>query len=107
MSLSTQEQNATKELGSGLSRRKSSDRPAAVLTQLHGSEWRVIRYAWRRLSDVEQRYSQTEKEALALVWACERFNMYVFGREFERETDHKPLEYIYSQKSKPSARVER
>ena len=79
----------------------------AVLTQLHGSEWRVIGYASRRLSDVERRYSQTEKEALALVWACERFNMYVFGREFELETDHKPLEDIYSQKSKPSARVER
>lgn len=53
---------------------------------------------------------QTEKEALALVWACECFNMYVFHREFELEQDHKPLEftmYIYSQKSKPSARVER
>ncbi|PFX31209.1 Uncharacterized protein K02A2.6 [Stylophora pistillata] len=79
----------------------------AVLTQLHGSEWRVIGCASRRLSDVERRYSQTEKEALALVWACERFNRYVFGREFELETDHKPLEYMYSQKSKPSARVER
>lgn len=79
----------------------------AVLTQLQGSEWRVIAYASRRLTDVERRYSQTEKEALALVWACERFNMYVFGREFELETDHKPLEYIYSPKSKPSARVER
>ncbi|XP_022791503.1 uncharacterized protein K02A2.6-like [Stylophora pistillata] len=79
----------------------------AVLTQLHGSEWRVIGYASRRLSDVERRYSQTEKEALDLVWASERFNMYVFGREFELETDHKPLEYIYSQKSKPSAGVER
>ena len=67
----------------------------AVLTQLQGSEWRVIGYASRCLSDVERRYSQTEKEALALVWACERFNMYVFGREFELETDHKPLEYIY------------
>ena len=33
--------------------------------------------------------------------------MYVFGREFELETDHKPLEYTCSQKSKPSARVER
>ena len=64
-------------------------------------------YAWRRLSDVEQRYSQTEKEALTLVWACELFNMYVLEREIERETENKPLEYIYSQKSKPSASVER
>ena len=76
-------------------------------TQLHESEWCVIGYASRRLSDVERRYSQREKEALALAWACERFNMYVFGREVELETDHKPLEYIYSQKSKPSSRVER
>ena len=50
----------------------------AVLTQLRGSEWRVNGYASRRLSDVEWRYSQTEKEALALVWACERFNKVVY-----------------------------
>ena len=30
-----------------------------------------------------------------------------FETDFELETDHKPLEYIYSQKSKPSTRVER
>ena len=79
----------------------------AVLTQLHGSEWPVIGYASRRLSDVERRYGQTEKEALPLGWVCKRFNMYVFGREFEIKTDHKPLKYIYSKKSKPSVRVER
>jgi len=79
----------------------------AVLTQLQDNEWRVIAYASRSLSDVERRYSQTEREALGLVWACERFNLYTFGREFELETDHKPLEYIYSRTSKPSARVER
>ena len=33
--------------------------------------------------------------------------MYVFSKEFELETDHRPLQYIYSRKSKPSARVER
>ena len=65
----------------------------------------MIAYASRRLTDVQRRYSQTEKEALALVWDCERFNMYVYGREFELETDHKPLEYIYSPKNQ--ARVER
>lgn len=32
--------------------------------------------------------------------------MYIFGRHFELETDHEPLEYIYSQKSKPFACIE-
>ncbi|KAL9966532.1 hypothetical protein ACROYT_G024620 [Oculina patagonica] len=79
----------------------------AVLTQQHGETWRVVSYASRSLTDVERRYSQTAKEALALVWACERFNMYVSGLSFELETDHKPLERIYSRTSKPCARIER
>ena len=79
----------------------------AVLLQCQDDQWRPIAYASRCLSDVEGRYSQTEKEALALVWACERFNLYVYGREFELETDHKPLEVIYGRTSKPSARIER
>lgn len=41
------------------------------------------------------------------MWACERFNLYVYGRDFELETDHKPLECIYKSTSKPSARIER
>ena len=80
---------------------------SAVLTQNQEENWVVISYASRNLSDVEKRYSQTEKEALALVWACERFNIYVFGRKFELETDHKALECIYTPQSKPSARIER
>jgi transposase InsO family protein len=79
----------------------------AVLLQLHGEEWRAISYASRNLTEVERRYAQTEKEALALVWACERFNLYVYGREFELETDHKPLQCIFGKSSKPSARIER
>nr|XP_058967969.1 uncharacterized protein K02A2.6-like [Pocillopora verrucosa] len=79
----------------------------AVLTQFQDGVWRVISYASRNLTDVERRYSQTEKEALALVWACERFNLYVYGRDFELETDHKPLECIYKNTSKPFARIER
>ena len=51
----------------------------AVLTQLQGGLWRVISYASRNLTDVERRYSKTEKEGLALVWACKRFKLYVFG----------------------------
>lgn len=33
--------------------------------------------------------------------------MYVYGRDFELEKDHKPLEYIFRSRSKPSARIER
>ncbi|XP_022788169.1 uncharacterized protein K02A2.6-like [Stylophora pistillata] len=64
----------------------------AVLTQQQGGMWRVVSYASRNLTDVERRYCQMEKEALALVWACERTNMYVSGQDLELETDHKPLE---------------
>ena len=38
-----------------------------VMTQLQDGEWRAISYASRNLTEVERRYSQSEKEALALV----------------------------------------
>ena len=79
----------------------------AVLVQKQHQEYRVISYASRSLSDVECRYSQTEKEALALVWACERFHLFLYGVQFELLTDHRPHEFIYSPRSKPSARIER
>ena len=79
----------------------------AVLVQEHNGDNRVICYASRGLSEVERRYSQTEREALGLVWACEKFHVYLYGIEFELWTDHKPLEFIYSRRSRPSARIER
>ena len=79
----------------------------AVLTQWQGDQLRPVYYASRTLSPTERRYSQTEKEALALVWACERFHLYLYGINFELVTDHKPLEVIYSRTSKPSARIQR
>ncbi|CAB4009281.1 Transposon Tf2-6 poly, partial [Paramuricea clavata] len=79
----------------------------AILLQEHKGEDRVICYASRGLTEVERRYSQTEKEALAVVWSCERFHVYLYGRQFELWTDHKPLECIYSARSRPSARIER
>ena len=79
----------------------------AVLVQQQGEELRVISYASRSLSDTKRRYSQTEKEALAIVWSCERFHMYLYGADFELMTDHKPLEYIFSPTSKIYVRTER
>ncbi|CAK1595187.1 unnamed protein product [Parnassius mnemosyne] len=79
----------------------------AVLVQIDERGPRIIGYGNRTLTDCERKYSQTEKEALALVWAVEHFNTFLFGKEFDLITDHKPLEFLFSPKSKPCARVER
>ena len=42
-----------------------------------------------------------------MVWACERFNVYVYGMKFVVETDHKPLDVIYGPRSRQCARIER
>ena len=82
----------------------------AILTQRlnDGESRQVIAYASRSLTEVEQRYSQTEREALAVVWACEHFHLYIFGRSVCVYTDHKPLVSIFGNpNSRPSARIER
>ena len=77
---------------------------SAVLTQ--GDK--VIQYGSRALTPVEQRYSQTEREALAITWACEYFHIFVFGAPFEVFTDHKPLVSIFGNtRAQLSARIER
>jgi hypothetical protein len=43
------------------------------------------------MTPTEQRYTQIEKEALAITWACDRFADYLVGLKFHVETDHKPL----------------
>lgn len=49
----------------------------AVLIQEQNGENGVISYASKSLTSVERRYSQTEKETLGLVWACERFHKFI------------------------------
>jgi hypothetical protein len=61
----------------------------AVLLQRQEGVMKVVAYASRCLSDVERRYSQREKEALIIVWACERFHIYMgFVLKFSRIISH-------------------
>lgn len=68
---------------------------------------RIVSYASKSLTDTESRYCQTEKEALALVWAVERFQVYLLGRQFDLVTDCKALQFLFTPRSKACARIER
>ncbi len=53
-----------------------------------------IAYASRSMTATQVRYAQIEKELLAVVFACERFHQYIYGKTVEVHSDHKPLESI-------------
>ena len=52
---------------------------------------KVISYSSRALTEVEQRYSQIERECLSIVHACERNRLYLLGSKFQIYNDHKAL----------------
>ena len=47
------------------------------------------------LTETEQRYSNIERELLAVVFALERLNHYTAGYRVKVETDHEPLTSIW------------
>lgn len=72
---------------------------------------RPVAYASRTLSDAEKRYSQLEKEGLAVVFAVKKFHNYLYGRKFYIESDHQPLSYLFDSTKQispmASARIQR
>ena len=70
---------------------------AGVLTQ----GGRPVMFVSRVLTSAEQRYSNIEREALAVVWSVLRLKQLLLGRHFYLVTDHKPLVSIYGGSSIP------
>ena len=67
-----------------------------------------IAFASRSLTAAEQNYATIEKELLSIVYACEKFNHFVYGKTVEIHSDHKPLEMITQKSlSKASPRLQR
>ena len=63
-----------------------------VIYQLKDGERHPVAFASRTLLPSDRRYAQIEKECLASVWACAKFERYIVGLEsFKLLTDHKPL----------------
>ena len=57
-------------------------------------EGKPVAFASKSLSEAETRYSNIERETLALVFRITRFHTYLFGTKFTVHSDHKPLEMI-------------
>ncbi|RWS24587.1 Retrovirus-related Pol polyprotein from transposon-like protein [Leptotrombidium deliense] len=75
----------------------------AVLMQLETDKiWRPIAYISKKLTDCQRRYSVTELELLALVWAVAYFRHYLEGKQFTVVTDHMALVYLKTSLGKTS-----
>ena len=70
---------------------------AVLLQEQNGVKFPVA-YASKKLLPRETRYSAKERESLDLVWGTKRFQMYLYGAEFQVETDHCPLIYMQNTK---------
>ena len=57
---------------------------------------RIISLVSRVLTKYESRYTTTEKELLAIVYAILKFPYYLIGTEFDVITDHKSLTFLLS-----------
>lgn len=55
-----------------------------------GSE-RPIANVSKTLTTTQRKYSQIQKEALAIIFALQKFHQFLYGRHFILVTDHKPL----------------
>eukprot|EP00253_Pinus_taeda_P013432 PITA_13432 len=66
----------------------------AILMQDEG----VIAYASRKLKGHEINYATHDLELAAVVMALKLWRHYLMGHQFELRTDHKSLEYIFTQK---------
>jgi hypothetical protein len=79
---------------------------AAVLSQMREGEERPIAYCSRQLNSAESKYSTTELELLAFLFATKQFRSYLYGRRFTVYTDHRALKWLLNLQD-PSSRLTR
>ena len=78
----------------------------AVLIQYDENKGKQpIAFISRALNDREIRYSVTEKESVALVWAVDKLHIYLYGKHFRAFVDHQPLKHIFKLGSKLNAKL--
>ena len=77
-----------------------------MLNQNIDSNNHVIAFASRSFNEAERKYSTSEKECLAVVWAIRKFRLYLEGYTFKVITVHIALEWLHNLKN-PTGRLVR
>ena len=75
--------------------------------QQQNGDYQPIAYRSRALTPTESCYSQTEREALAVVWSYQHFHYYVYDNKATILTDHKALEKLLSSTSNPTPPIQK
>lgn len=70
----------------------------ALWQQQNSGEWKLLQCGSRFVSPTESRYSATEIEMLAAVWALKKCHLFLLGQPFELIVDHRPLVSIINSK---------
>ena len=70
----------------------------AVLGQRTEKMFNSIYYARKTFNEVQDNYSTTEKEMLAMVFSCEKFKPYILGSHVILHTNHAAIRYLMENK---------
>ena len=62
-----------------------------VLSQLQNGKEKPTAFTSRALTDTEKAYSVSEREALACIWACERWHFYLYAKKITLWTGRSDL----------------
>ena len=70
----------------------------AMLGQRTDKTFRVKYYANKTFNEAQENYLTTEKEMLAMVFACEKFMPYILGSYVIVHTNHATIKYLLAKK---------
>jgi hypothetical protein len=69
-----------------------------VLGQRVDKKLNVIYYASKTLDSAQRNYATTEKEFLAMIFACDKFRPYIVDSKVTVHTDHSAIKYLMNKK---------
>ena len=70
----------------------------AILGQKADKVFRSIYYSNKTFNEAQENYSTTEKEMLAMVFACETFRPFILGSHVIIHTNHAAIKYLMAKK---------